>query len=87
MIRADELTPKNIVAFVFNALRDISDGFTVIQKHFQYLPGLHGLQPQFGFDKIVGTDDATEVQHCLGINFLTHRLWFFFHGINAMNGS
>ncbi len=45
MIGTDELTPKDIVTFIFNALRDISDGFTVIQKNFQYLPGLHGLQP------------------------------------------
>ncbi len=75
MIRVNELTPKNIVPFVFNALRDIPDGFTVIQKNLQYLPGLHGLQPQFGFDKIVGTDDTTKVQQCMGINFLTHHLW------------
>ena len=80
MIRAGELTPKNIVAFVFNALRDISDGFTVIQKNLQYLPGLHCLQPQFGFDKIVRADHAPEIQHRMGINFLTHRLWLLSWG-------
>ena len=75
MIRAGELTPKNIVAFVFNALRDVPDGFTIIQKNLQYLPGLHCLQTQFGFHKIVGADYSPEIQHRMGINFLTHRLW------------
>ena len=81
MIRADWLTPKNIVAFVLNALRDISDGLTVIQKHLQDLPGLHCFQPQFGLDKIIGANHASEVQHRVGITFLIHSSLTSFMGL------
>ena len=61
MVRAFQCTTENGVAFIFNASWDVSDGFSVIQQDRQDFPRQHRIEPQFGFDKIVRTDDPSKI--------------------------
>ena len=72
MVRAFQCTTENGVAFIFNASWDVSDGFSVIQQDRQDFPGQHRIEPQFGFDKIVRTDDPSKIQRRMRFNFLIH---------------
>ena len=59
---------ENRVPFVTNALRHVLDRISIIEKDGQNLPFLHRFQLEFGFDKVVGTDDAPEIQLHIGLD-------------------
>ena len=62
------LLGEDCVPFVPNALRDVSDRISVIQKYGQNLSPFHCLQLELGFDEVVGTDHSSEVQLCVRLD-------------------